>query len=286
MMTDRLTPTDKNKKRSRRSLALTLGSFLLFALILTAVFAPWIAPQDPNLMQLEKQFEAPSLAHPFGLDQNGSDVFSLVVYGARTSLFVGFTVVAISATLGLLIGSWAGWKGRIWDLALMRVIDLVHAFPGFLLALALVAVMGPSLGNLIFAMCLTGWTGYARLVRGEILSLKEREFVVGAVAIGASPWRILTRHLWPNLLGILAIQATFGIAGTVVAESGLSFLGLGVPPTVPTWGALINAGRRSLFQAPHVSLFPGLALFTLVLSLNLIASGLRDLVDPKRSDSL
>ncbi len=268
--------------RWRRLGLMYLGIFLIVGMILIAVLAPWIAGEDPNHMSLADRYQAPSLAHPFGLDQNGSDVFAKVVLGARVSLLVALTVVGISTLIGLIAGSLAGYWGGWVDQLLMRFIDMLYAFPGFLLALSLVAVLGPSIPNLIFAMCITGWTGYARLVRGEVLHLRTKEYVQGAQAIGAGPIRVVCRHIWPNLVGPLVVQATFGMAGTIITESGLSFLGLGAPPTVPTWGALLNAGRRILIEAPHVSIFPGLAILLLVLGFNLFGDGLRDWLDPKK----
>jgi peptide/nickel transport system permease protein len=158
---------------------------------------------------------------------------------------------------------------------------MIYAFPGFLLALALVAALGPSVKNLIFAMSITGWAGVARLVRGEILHLKEKEYVQSARAIGNSTFRIITTHIWPNLIGVMTVQCTFAMAGTLIIESGLSFLGLGAPPTTPTWGMLLNSGRYYLVEAPHISIFPGLAILLLVLGFNLLGDGLREILDPK-----
>jgi peptide/nickel transport system permease protein len=198
---------------------------------------------------------------------------------------VSFTVVLLSALIGVLIGSLAGYTGGWVDLAMMRVLDMFYAFPGFLLALTFVALLGPSLENLIFAMCLTGWTGYARLTRGEVLHLKTRDYVIGAVALGASHSRVLFRHILPNLLGLLVVQMTFGMAGTIITESGLSFLGLGAPGNTPTWGALLNSGRRFLTEAPHISIFPGLAIVMLVLGFNLVGDSLRDHFNPRGVNS-
>ncbi|HEX4922764.1 MAG TPA: ABC transporter permease [Bdellovibrionales bacterium] len=259
------------------------GASLILIVALAGILAPALTSHDPYAMSLPQQFQPPSADHIFGLDQNGSDVFSRVVFGARISLSVAFIVVTISGLIGLLVGSAAGYFEGWIDTAFMRTIDMLHAFPGFLLAIAMVAVMGPSLQNLILAMCLTGWTGYARLVRGEVLHLKARDYVLAARATGAGPARLLVFHIWPNLVGALTVQATFGMAGTVLAESSLSFLGLGAPPTEPTWGSLLNAGRRALIEAPHLSFFPGLAIFILVLGFNLFGDGLRDLLDPKRT---
>lgn len=257
-----------------------LGIVLFMATV--ALLAPWLAPQDPELMSLSQHLEAPSLAHPFGLDENGSDVLARVVYGARVSLGVAGSVISISALVGLLVGSLAGYYGGLVEQLLMRVVDMVYAFPSFLLALALVAVLGPSVRNLILALCLTSWTGFARLVRGEVLHLKEREYVQSARALGASHARILIMHIWPNLVALLIVQSTFAVAGTIIAESGLSFLGLGVPPMVPTWGNLLNSGRRVLGEAPHISFAAGLAILTVVLGFNLLGDGLRDFLDPRR----
>lgn len=260
---------------------LKIGLGVTVVLAAIALAAPFLAPFDPHAMALERRFEGPSRIHPFGLDQNGVDVMSQVIFGARISIFVGFTVVAVNAGIGLMFGSVAGWRGGRFDQSIMRIIDLMHAFPGFLLALALVAALGPSLTNLVVALCLTGWTGYARLVRGEFLHLKTREYVIAARAMGASDLRLITHHIWPNLAGLVIVHASFGLAGVVIAEAGLSFLGLGAPPSTPTWGLLINSGRRALTEAPHLSIFPGLALFIFVLSLNLVGSGLRDWLDPR-----
>ncbi len=260
---------------------LFLGASLVGSMLLLALSADLFSLQNPTTMDLASRYAAPSASHFFGLDQNGADVFSQVAHGAQISLRVAFTVVFVSALIGLVIGSIAGFLGGWVDQLIMRFLDVFYAFPGFLLALSLVAVLGPSVGNLIFAMCITGWTGYARLVRGEVLHLRHRDYVVGALALGATPLRLIVRHIWPNLLGLLVVQMTFGMSGTIITESGLSFLGLGAPPTVPTWGSLLNSGRRILVEAPHVSLFPGLAILLLVLGFNLVGDSLRDWLNPR-----
>jgi peptide/nickel transport system permease protein len=267
----------------RKYIFIYIGTTIILSMICMALFAPLFSSQDPNNMDLAQRFTAPNAAHIFGQDQNGSDVFSKVVYGARVSLLVAIFVVGVSSIIGLVFGSIAGYYGGKIDQLLMRVIDMLYAFPGFLLAIAVVAVLGPSLKNLIFALCITGWTGYARLVRGEVLHLKTREYVQSARAIGAKVPRILVWHIWPNLLGPLIVQASFGMAGTIISESGLSFLGLGVPPDVPSWGALLNSGRQALLDAPHISIFPGLFIVLLVLGFNLLGDGLRDILDPKKT---
>jgi peptide/nickel transport system permease protein len=259
---------------------LYFGLALVGLIVVAALLGPVLFAEDPQAMNLADRFLPPSALHPFGLDQNGSDVLSKVVYGARISLLVSFSVVGLSVFVGLLVGSWAGLKGGWFDLVLMRLVDMIYSFPGFLLALSLVAVLGPSVSNLILAMCLTGWTGYARLVRAEVLHLKEREYVQSARALGAHPVRQLVFHIWPNLASVLIVNATFGMAGAILTESGLSFLGLGAPLSTPTWGQLLDSGRKYLLEAPHISIFPGLALMCLVLGFNLLGDGLRDWLDP------
>ena len=272
----------KGSPLNKKTFLMVLGGTLVLSICLVALLAPWISAEDPNQMNLPRTNEAPSWESPFGRDDNGSSVLAKVVYGARVSLIVAFIVVGVSTLIGLVMGSVAGYYGGWLDRIIMRFIDMLYAFPNFLLALGLVAVLGPSLRNMIIAMCLTSWTSYSRLVRGEILHLKEKEFVQTAIALGAPAYRVIFRHLWPNLAGPLVVHATFAMAGTIIAESGLSFLGLGAPADVPTWGSLLSSGRRILLEAPHVSIFPGLAIVILVLGFNLFGDGLRDYLDPKR----
>lgn len=272
----------KKFKMYRAHWLIAIGVVIIAVMAMIGLLAPWLANQDPHAMSLADRLAGPSWKHPFGLDENGSDVFSKVVYGARVSLGVAWIVVMISGSVGLIVGSLAGFFGKWVDQVVMRVVDMIYAFPGFLLALALVAVLGPSVKNLILALCLTSWTGFARLVRGEVLHLKERDSVQAAKALGAGVLRMIVIHIWPNLVGLLIVQATFAMAGTIIAESGLSFLGLGVPPSTPTWGSLLNSGRRVLSDAPHLSLFPGAAILLLVLGFNLFGDGLRDFLDPRQ----
>lgn len=269
------------RKITKPALFMIIGSTIVVAMALIAVFAPWIAHFNPNAMNLPDQLQPPSHMHWFGTDENGSDVFSKVVYGARVSMGVAWSVVIVSIVVGLVVGSIAGYFGGTTDLIITRIIDIVFAFPGFLLALALVAMLGPSVENLILAMSLSGWAGFARLIRGEVLHLKEKEYVLTAKSMGATWVRQVVVHIWPNLVGLIVVQSTFSMAGTIIAEAGLSFLGLGVPATVPTWGALLSSGRKVLAEAPHVSLFPGLAIVILVLGFNLLGDGLRDQLDPR-----
>ncbi|MBX3020373.1 MAG: ABC transporter permease [Bdellovibrionales bacterium] len=258
------------------------GLIIVGLITLVGVFAPWLSPYNPQKMSLKDRLEGPSWSHPLGLDENGSDILSRLLFGARVSLSVAWSVVLISAGVGLIVGSYAAFRGGWPEMVLMRVVDMVYAFPSFLLALALVAMLGPALRNLIIALCLTSWTGFARLVRGEVLHLKEREHVLNAKALGAGGLRQIVLHIWPNLAGLLLVQMTFALAGTVIAESGLSFLGLGVSPSTPTWGSLLNSGRRVLAEAPHVSFAAGSAIILLVLGFNLLGDGLRDHLDPRR----
>lgn len=261
---------------------LRVGALIVLLVTLTAIFAPLLARQDPLAMSLPNRLESPSLEHWLGRDENGGDVFAKLVFGSRVSLGVAWSVVLISASIGLIVGSAAGYRGGWADQLIMRITDMFYAFPGFLIALSLVAVLGPSVFNLILAMCVTSWTGFARLVRGEVLHLKEREHVQSARAVGAGTFRIVILHIWPNLISLVVIQSTFAMAGTIISESGLSFLGLGVPGHTPTWGSLLNSGRRVMTEAPHISLAPGLAIVFLVLGFNLLGDGLRDYLDPRR----
>lgn len=258
------------------------GALILIGLATISATAHWICQFNPNEMNLPDQFQPPSHIHWLGTDENGSDVFSKMVYGARVSLTVAIVVVGLSATIGLLVGSLAGFYGGVVDMIVSRVMDLIYAFPGFLLALSLVAVLGPSLKNLILTMSLTSWASFARLVRGEVYHLREREYVVSSRALGAGALRQVVYHVWPNLFGVLIVQSTFAMAGTIVAESSLSFLGLGVPSTTPTWGALLSSGRKFLSEAPYLSLVPGLAIVLLVFGFNLLGDGLRDHLDPRQ----
>jgi peptide/nickel transport system permease protein len=244
--------------------------------------APWAVPFDPASQELSLRLERPSLRHPFGLDELGRDILSRVLAGARISLFVGLTVVGISSTLGILLGSTAGYFGGWLDDVISRSIDVLLAFPGILLAIALVAVLGPSLTNVVMALSLIGWVGYARLVRGQVLKARELEFVQAARALGAGTFRVLFRHVVPTALPAVMVQATLGMAGAILSEASLSFLGLGVQPPTPSWGTMLNGGRLHLLDAPHLTIFPGAAIAALVLGFNFLGDGLRDALDPKR----
>lgn len=259
-----------------------LGLILISLIFLLAAFAPLLTHYDPRAMVLGDRFQFPSWQHIMGTDQNGIDVFAQIVYGARVSLTVAFSVVAICLFIGLMIGSLSGYCGGWVDTLIMRFIDMIYAFPGFLLILTIAAVIqSASVLQVILVMCLTGWASYARLIRGEMLHLKEKEYVLSADALGASSTRKIVLYLWPNLVGPVMIQASFGMAVTIITESSLSFLGIGVPPSTPTWGSLLSSGRNFLLEAPYMSVFPGIALLILVLGFNLLGDGLRDMLDPR-----
>jgi peptide/nickel transport system permease protein len=258
------------------SVAARFGAVIIVSFVLAATLAPVLAPVNPARLSLAEGLRGPSLAHPFGQDRLGRDILSRVVYGARVSLAVGCATVAISLAVGVTVGLFSGLAGGWIDELVMRAVDVLLAFPGILLAIALSAVLGPSLANVILALSLIGWTSYARLVRAETLSIRGRAHVESAIALGASPPRILARHVVPLLVGPLTVQATFGFAGAIVAEASLSFLGLGTQPPTPSWGAMLNEGRSFLLVAPHVALFPGLAVFATVLGVNFLGDSLRD----------
>lgn len=259
-----------------------LGLAIVIAAAAAAVIGPLALPYDSVAQALPLRLTGPSLAHPFGLDELGRDVLARVLAGGRVSLLVGVIVVSISATVGLGLGSIAGYFGGRLDDLVSRVMDVLLAFPGILLAIALVAVLGPSLRNVILALSVIGWVGYARLVRGQVLRARELEFVQAARALGASAPRILWRHVVPGTIPALVVQATLGMAGAIIAEASLSFLGLGVQPPTPSWGNMLNGGRAHLLDAPHLTLFPGCAIALLVLGFNFLGDGLRDALDPRQ----
>jgi peptide/nickel transport system permease protein len=258
------------------------GVVLVVVFIVFAMFAPWIAPQDPAFINLPARLERPSHAHIFGTDELGRDIFSRIVFGARISMLVGGCVVLASLALGLIIGSIAGYYGggidRFVNVILMNAF---LSFPGILLAIAFVAFRGPGILNLVLALSLGGWVGYARLVRGQVLAAREREFVEAARALGATDLRIVVRHILPNIIQPVIVQAAIGMAGAILAEATMSFLGLGVPPPTASWGAMLNDGRAHLFDAPHLVIFPALAVMLAVLSFNFIGDALRDYLDPR-----
>jgi len=260
----------------------TIGVVFVALFVICAIFAPWIAPQDPAYIDLPARLSPPSWQHWCGMDEVGRDILSRLIYGARISMLVGSCVVGLSLLIGLIIGSIAGYYGGAID----RFVNIVlmnafMSFPGILLAIAFVAFRGPGIFNLIFALSLGGWVGYARLIRGQVLAAREREFVEAARALGASDLRVIGRHILPNIIQPVIVQAAIGMAGAILAEATMSFLGLGVPPPTASWGAMLNDSRAHLFDAPHLVIFPALAVMLAVLSFNFIGDTLRDFLDPR-----
>jgi peptide/nickel transport system permease protein len=264
-----------------KNFAFTAGLILTVVLVLAALAAPLLAPHDPNVQDTGRRLEAPSQQHPLGLDDLGRDVLSRIVFGARVSLRVGFSVVILASLVGVTLGAVSGYFGGVADLIVMRVCDILLAFPGILLAIALVAVLGPSLNNVIIALAFIGWVGYARLVRGQVLKVREMEFVTAAKALGARAPRVILLHVLPNVINPVIVMATLGLAGAILSEAALSFLGLGVQPPTPSWGAMLTSGRRYLGLANHLAIFPGAAIMLAVMGLNFLGDGLIDALDPK-----
>lgn len=278
----RLSPSQRISHAARLNPLATAGVVMVGIFVVLAIFAPLIAPQNPAQIDLSARLTSPSRAHWFGTDELGRDILSRVIYGARISMLVGISVVAFSLFLGLIVGSIAGYYGGRVD----RVVNVVLmnaflSFPGILLAIAFVAFLGPGILNLILALSIGGWVGYARLVRAQVLATREREYVEAARALGASDWRVITRHILPNMIQPVVVQAAIGMAGAVLAEATMSFLGLGVPPPAASWGSMLNDGRAHLFDAPHLVLFPAVAVMLAVLSFNFIGDALRDYLDPR-----
>src|SRR5579872_852483 len=258
------------------------GLAVTLLLVLMAVFAPWLAPRNPAAQNLSERLLPPSSHHWMGTDELGRDVLSRTLYGARVSLLVGISVVLGAGVVGLALGSLAGYFGGAFDRFVnIILINSFLSFPGILLAIAFAAFLGPGLGNVIIALTITGWAGYARLARAQVLQAKEMDFVTAARSLGASHTRILVRHLLPNIIQPVLVQGTIALAGAILAESTLSFLGLGVLAPMSSWGAMLNDARGHLFDAPHMVIFPALAVMTAVLAFNLLGDALRDWMDPR-----
>lgn len=256
-------------------------SLFLAIQILLSLLAPLVAFEPINRMDLTHRLEPPSLKNWFGTDELGRDIFSRLLYGGRISFLVSLSVVTLCLLIGVMLGTISGLRGGWADELIMRGGDLLLSFPGVLLAIGLMAVLGPSLRNVILALVIIGWVSYARLARGLVLKLRELEFVHAARSLGANSARILFRHILPNMIPALIVQTSFGFAGMILAESSLSFLGLGVQPPAPSWGNMLSDGKNHLLDAPHLTVFPGMAIFASVLSLNLLGDALRDRLDPK-----
>ncbi len=272
-------PRRRFVRRVARHRAAVAGSAFVVLLLLVAALAPLLAPFDPAAQSLDAGLSGPSWSHWLGQDRLGRDLLSRLLYGARISAVVGLGTVSLSLAIGLLAGSLSGFLGGRVDHLFMRLADILLAFPGILLAIAITSVLGPSLRNVLIALSALGWVGYARLIRGQILKVRELEFVQSARAVGSPPVRLLLVHILPNAVSPVIVEATFGIARAIVAEAGLSFLGLGVQPPAPSWGAMINEGRHFLFVAPHLTTVPGLAIMVTVMAFNFLGDGIRDAMD-------
>jgi peptide/nickel transport system permease protein len=268
-------------KRFRRNRFAVAGGVVVVALFFVSLLATWITPYDPDTLDLYNVLMPPSAMHWFGTDELGRDVFTRVVFGAKISLKVGFVAVGIAVLVGTFIGLVAAYYGGWIDNVLMRFVDIMLCFPTFFLILAVIAMLEPSIWYIMIIIGLTGWMGVARLVRAEVLSIKERDFILAAKAIGASDFRILFRHVLPNAMSPVLVSATLGVAGAILTESALSFLGIGVQPPTPSWGNILTSGKDYIEFAWWLSLFPGLAILVTVLSYNLLGEGIRDALDPR-----
>jgi peptide/nickel transport system permease protein len=268
-------------KRFRKNKLALLGAVIVLSLFVVAVFAPWIAPYDPGQIQIKKVLEEPSVKHPFGTDSLGRDVFSRMIWGSRISLMVGFVAVGIATVIGIFLGALAGYYGRWADNLIMRFVDIMLCFPTFFLILAVIAFLEPSIWNIMIVIGVTGWMGVARLVRAEFLSQKERDYAVAERALGAKDFRIIFRHILPNAMAPVLVSATLGVAGAILTESALSFLGIGVQPPTPSWGNILTAGKDNIDIAWWLSLYPGMAILITVLGYNLLGEGIRDSIDPR-----
>ncbi len=268
------------KRFARNRLALA-GLVLIAILTVMAVFAPWLAPYDPIQQNYDALSQAPSRLHLFGTDNLGRDVLTRTIYGARVSLSAGVVAIGLATLTGLIFGMIAGFFAGMVDEIIMRVVDAMLAFPFLVLAITLAAVLGPNLQNAMLAIAVVSAPVFARLARGQVLSERERDYVQAAQALGSSDWRIVTQHLLPNIAGPIIIQASLSVAGAILAESSLSFLGLGVQPPTPSWGEMLNTARGYLRDAPWTAIAPGSLIFISVLAFNLLGDGLRDALDPK-----
>ena len=267
--------------RVRRNRLALFGAAILICLCVLAVFADFIAPYSYEEQDLLISLEPPSREHPFGADEFGRDILSRVIHGARVSLQVGFVAVGIGMIFGGLLGAVAGFYGKRTDNVIMRTMDILLSIPSTLLAIAIAASLGPGLFNLMVAVGIASVPRYARIVRGSVLSIRNQEFIEAAKAVGSSDARIIVRHVLPNCMAPVIVQATLGVASAILNTAGLSFIGLGIQPPIPEWGAMLSSGRTYIRDFPHITLFPGLAIMMTILALNFVGDGLRDALDPK-----
>jgi peptide/nickel transport system permease protein len=278
-------PSGRNARRAMarlgRNRAAVAGLIVIAALVIAAIFGPLLAPYDPYRVTLEGRLQPPGGAHLLGTDELGRDILSRLLYGARVTLWVGIVTVALAGTIGVIGGVAAGYLGGYWDALIMRLVDVFLAFPVIILAIAIVAVRGPGLTNVLIALALVYWTSYARVARSVVLTLREEEYTWAARTLGAGPIRIMLRHLLPNAVGPLIVLASLGMGNAILAEAALSFLGLGIQPPEASWGSMLNFGMQFLRDASFLSTTPGLAIFVTVLGFNLLGDGLRDALDPR-----
>jgi peptide/nickel transport system permease protein len=270
-------------QRLRHNRMAMIGAVIVLVMFVLAMAAPLLG-RDPGAIDIAVRLQSPNWSHPLGTDDLGRDVLTRILFGARISLLVGFVAVGIATAIGIALGAVAGYYGRWVDTLLMRFVDIMLCFPTFFLILAVIAFLDPSIWNIMIIIGLTGWMGVARLVRAEFLSLRERDFVVAARAIGANDARIIFRHILPNALSPVLVSATLGVAGAILTESALSFLGIGVQPPTPSWGNMLIAGKQTLGTAWWLSVFPGMAILITVLGYNLLGEGIRDALDPRIRD--
>jgi peptide/nickel transport system permease protein len=269
------------RKRFLKNRVAVAGSVIVIVLFAVSLLAPWLAPHDPNAIDLKNVLAPPSGGHPFGTDPLGRDVLSRMIWGAGISLKVGFVATGIAILIGTILGALAGYYGRWVDAFIMRFVDIMLCFPTFFLILAVIAILEPSIWNIMIVIGLTGWMGVTRLVRADFISLRERDFVQAARAIGAGDLRIIFLHILPNAMASVLVTATLGVAGAILTESALSFLGIGVQPPTPSWGNILTAGKDNIDIAWWLSFYPGLAILITVLGYNLLGEGIRDALDPR-----
>jgi peptide/nickel transport system permease protein len=279
--TQTTTPLRLFVRRFRKETTALIGLAIIIIFLALAILAGLISPYPPLEQNISASLQAPSSAHLFGADKLGRDVFSRILYGARISLFTGLTVVLMASSVGILVGALAGYLGGWWDEAIMRITDIFFAFPSLILAMSIAGALGPSLQNALIAVAVVSWPIYARLMRGQVLVLRDQEFVQAARTIGVGDLGILLRHILPNTLSPLLVQASFDMGGTILAVSGLSFIGFGAQPPTPEWGVMISEGRNYITAQWWLTFFPAIAMLLVVTGFNLVGDGLRDILDPR-----
>ncbi len=280
-MRSRDTEFQKNLKRFARRRVVVVGTALVLLFIIAALAAPILTKADPNVQDLSELLHPPGGGHLLGTDELGRDIWSRILYGARVSLLVGLSSVGIAIAVGVPLGAMAGFYGGWIDEVMMRALDVMLAFPGVLLTIVLVVILGPSLRNVIISVGVYAMPNFARLARGEALSIRSNEYIEAAQAVGAPNWWIIWDHMLPNIISPIIIMGTLSVGNAILTAASMGFLGMGAPPTIPEWGAMLSNGRKYLLVAPHAATIPGLAILLLVLGLNLLGDGLRDILDPK-----